>query len=181
MDRLTALLDHEEQGRPRPLGSALDLGTGSGIWGVELARRGWDVTGVDNVPHALERARDRIEEAGVDMRLVRADVTTMTPQEVGSDHRLLLDTGTFHGLARTERTRMGQQVSAVAAADATLFLLVWPRRRRPLIRGADRPEVESAFPGWTITDVVPSHFRVPAPLQWLLRPDEHWYRLRRTD
>jgi hypothetical protein len=49
-----------------------------------------------------------------------------------------------------------------------------------LIRGANRDEVEEAFPDWTITHVEPSQFRLPKPLQLLLRPDEHWYRLRRT-
>ena len=61
--------------------------------------------------------------------------------------------------------------------DATLLLLVWPPRRRPLIRGASRSEVAAAF--WTITDVEPSHFSLPKPMELLLRPDEQYYRLRR--
>jgi hypothetical protein len=43
----------------------------------------------------------------------------------------------------------------------------------------DRSEVEAAFPGWKVTDVTPSHFQLPKILDLLLRPDEHWYRLRR--
>jgi hypothetical protein len=39
--------------------------------------------------------------------------------------------------------------------------------------------VEAAFPGWKVTDIEPSHFHPPKPLELLLRPDEHWYRLRR--
>jgi hypothetical protein len=61
-----------------------------------------------------------------------------------------------------------------------VLLLVWPRRRRPLIRGAGRSEVEAAFPGWTVTHVERSHFSLPKPMELLLRPDEHWYRLRRA-
>jgi SAM-dependent methyltransferase len=179
VDRLSELLDREEKGRQRPYGPALDLGTGSGIWGIELAKRGWDVTGVDNVERALGRARERVRDAGVAMRLVKGDVTNLTGSGIDSGYRLLLDTGTFHGLRDAEREAMGRQVNAVAASDATLFLLVWPRLRRPLIRGADRGDVEAAFPDWTITDVVPSHFKVPAILERVLRPDEHWYRLRR--
>jgi hypothetical protein len=48
-----------------------------------------------------------------------------------------------------------------------------------LIRGADRSEVEAAFPGWDITDVEPSYFSLPKLLEMILRPDEKWYRLRR--
>lgn len=179
VDRFSELLDREEQGRQPPYGRALDLGTGSGIWGIELARRGWDVTGIDIVEHALERARKRVRDTGAAMRLVHGDVTDLTGSGVGSDYRLLLDTGTFHGLKDAERMAMGRNVTAIAASNATLLLLVWPRRRRPLIRGADRRHVQAAFPDWTITDVVPSHFKVPAILERILRPDEHWYRLRR--
>jgi hypothetical protein len=117
---------------------------------LELAKRGWQVTGIDFVEKALARGRERVRQAGVEMRVV-------------SD----------------QRAAMGRGVEAVAGLDATLLLLVWPKRRRPLIRGASRDEVEAAFPAWTITDVEPSHFRLPKPLEWVLRPDEPCYRLRR--
>jgi len=72
---LSKLLDAEERGREKPYGRALDLGTGSGIWAVELAKRGWNVTGVDLVDKALERADHRAREAGVSVRFLKADVT----------------------------------------------------------------------------------------------------------
>lgn len=179
VNTFSELLDREEEGQEPPYGPALDLGTGSGIWGIELAKRGWQVTGVDVVGKALDRARRRVQAAGVEMRLVHGDVTDLRSTDVGAGFQLILDTGTFHGLTRAERAAMGREVSEVAAPDATLLLLVWPPRRRPLIRGASRDEVESAFPAWKVTDVEPSHFRLPKPLELVMRPDEHWYRLRR--
>jgi SAM-dependent methyltransferase len=174
------LFAREESGRQPPYGRALDLGTGSGIWGIHLAKRGWQVTGVDLVERALRRARERIAKEGVDMRLVRGDVTNLRAAGVGSGYRLVLDTGTFHGLAPDERQAMGREVEAIAAPDATVYLIVWvPKRRGPLPRGASRAEVERAFPAWTITDVEPSYFKAPKPIELLLKPDEHWYRLRR--
>ena len=62
------MLDREADGGP-PHGRALDLGTG--IWGIELARRGWEVTGVNHVEKALRRAHERISEAGVKKQLLR--------------------------------------------------------------------------------------------------------------
>lgn len=179
VETFAMLLAQEEQDRERPFGTALDLGTGSAVWAVELARRGWQVTGIDRIERALSRGRARVRGAGVDVRLVHGDVTRLGDADVGSSYDLLLDTGTFHDLSEAERIAMGKEVTAVAAPEATLLLLVWPRRRRPLIRGADRDDVQDAFPDWAITDVVPSHFELPAILRPILRPDEHWYRLRR--
>ena len=102
---------------------------------------------MDIVDKALDRARERIEQEGVEMRLVHGDVTALRDAGLGEGFRLLLDTGTFHGLKSARHEAFGREVSAVAAPDATVLLLVWPRRRRPLIRGATRSEVETAFPG----------------------------------
>ena len=178
---LSELLDREEQGREPPYGRALDLGTGSGVWGVELVKRGWEVTGVDVVDKALERARDRVEQAGVSMRIVKADVTDLQTAGVGSGFRLLLDTGTFHGLTREQREAMGRAVSMAAAPGAALLMLAWaPKRRGPLPRGASRAEIEAAFPGWDVSDAGATGFRAPKPIEVLLKPEERWYRLQRS-
>lgn len=178
-DKISTLLDREESGRQPPYGLALDVGTGSGIWGIRLAQRGWQVTGIDIVGKALQRAQERVREAGVDMRLVQGDVTELRATDVGTGFRLVLDTGTFHGLTAAERAAMGREVSAVAAPDATVLLLAWvPKRRGPLPRGVSRSEIEAAFPGWDVTDVGESGFEAPKPVELLMKPDERWYRLR---
>ena len=112
--KLLELVAREENGHGPPYGSALDIGTGSGVWGTQLARRGWDVTGIDIVENALGRARQRAGEEGVEIRLVQGDVTALRESGVGSGFRLLLDTGTFHGLNDSQREAMGSEVSAVA-------------------------------------------------------------------
>lgn len=178
-DRLLSLVGREEQGVEPPYGRALDLGCGSAVWGVQLAQRGWQVTGVDNVAKALERAQDRIRAAAVQMDLLLGDVTRLRESDVGSGYRLVLDTGTFHGLNRQERVAMGREVTAVASGDATLLLDCFaPGRRGPLPQGCTRADVEEAFPVWEITDVVVADSD-PGPLARALRFDEVFYRLRR--
>jgi SAM-dependent methyltransferase len=179
-EKISEMFAREEGGREPPYGRALDIGTGSGIWGIELVKRGWEVTGIDIVDKALARGQERAREANIDMRFIQADVTALEQAGIDDSFRLVLDTGTFHDFNDAQRKAMGRGITAVASPEATVLLLVWPKRRRPLIRGANRDEVEEAFPGWTITHVEPSHFRLPKPLQLLLRPDEHWYRLRRA-
>ena len=113
------------------------------------------------------------------MRLVHGDVTALRAADIGSGFQLVLDTGTFHDLNTAQREAMGREIAALAAPNATVLLLVWPKRRRPLIRGASGSEIEAAFPGWKVISAEPSHFRLPKLLDIVLRPDEHWYRLRR--
>lgn len=63
-DQIAGLFAREEEGREPPYGKVLDLGCGSGIWAVKAPERGWQVTGVDFVPKALRRARERARDAG---------------------------------------------------------------------------------------------------------------------
>jgi SAM-dependent methyltransferase len=115
-ERISGLFEREEEGREPPFGPVLDLGCGSGIWAVGLARRGWRVTGVDFVPKALRRARRRARRAGVEMRLIEGDVTRLRDFDVGSGFPVLVDFGLFHDeLTDEQRKAMGREVSAVAA------------------------------------------------------------------
>jgi hypothetical protein len=179
-ETLLELVAREEAGRKAPYGRALDLGTGSAVWGVQLAKRGWQVTGVDIVEKALRRAGERVDETGAEMRLVRGDVTALRQSGVGSGFRLVLDTGTFHGLAEDQRLSMGREVSVIASPDATVLLDCFaPRPRGPLPRGASRADVEAAFPGWEVTDVVEADTE-PDALARFFKFDERFYRLRRS-
>lgn len=180
VNKFHELIDREENARSAPFGAALDLGTGSGIWGIELAKRGWEVTGLDIVETALERARESIRRSRVNMRTIKGDATALRDSGIDAGFRLVLDTGTFHDFDTARQQAMGREIDTIAAPDATVLLLVWPKRRRPLIRGATRREIEVAFPGWKITHVEASHFRLPKIMEMILRPDEHWYRLRRA-
>jgi SAM-dependent methyltransferase len=176
---LLGLFEREEQGREPPYGKALDLGCGSATWGVRLAARGWQVTGVDNVPTAVTRAKERIRANGVNMRVVVGDVTRLLKSAVGSDYDLVVDTGTFHGLTPAQRLDMGREVTTVTAQDATVILDCFsPRRRGPLPRGCTQADVEAAFPAWRVTDVIDADTD-PDPIARAFTFDEVFYRLRR--
>ncbi|WP_131739043.1 class I SAM-dependent methyltransferase [Actinomadura roseirufa] len=60
--------------RVAPGTRVLDLGCGPGTYTIPLARRGAEVTGVDLSAALLDRASKAASEAGVDVRLVRADM-----------------------------------------------------------------------------------------------------------
>ncbi|UCG42648.1 MAG: methyltransferase domain-containing protein [candidate division WOR-3 bacterium] len=57
-----------------PGSAVLDLCCGAGRYATELAGRGFRVTGVDRTSSYLDEARQRAEEAGLDLELVLADM-----------------------------------------------------------------------------------------------------------
>jgi len=178
VEKITEMFEREENGRTAPFGRALDIGCGSGVWGINLAKRGWQVTGVDIVDKALKRAQDRIkEEKGVELKLVKDDVTKLNSTETGIGFKFILDTGTFHGLKSAQRVAMGRAVNNIADNDATLLLLVWdPKWRGPLPSGASKEEIEKCFPEWKITHVEPAAVEQEA-IYKVLKANEQWYRL----
>lgn len=60
----------------RPGSSVLDIGCGTGRHSVELARRGYQVTGIDFSVGMLAVARQKAEQVGVNVEWIEADVTT---------------------------------------------------------------------------------------------------------
>lgn len=62
-----------------PPARVLDAGCGTGRVGIELARRGYDVVGVDLDPSMLARARTDAP----DIRWVEADLTTLEDHDLG--------------------------------------------------------------------------------------------------
>lgn len=157
-----------------PFGKALDIGCGTGAHAVELAQRGWDVTGIDLVPQAIRQATRRAAEAGVPVRFVVGDVTEMA-SVVGDGYRLLLDVGCFHALGPAGQAAYAQQATTLATPEAVLLLLAFTGgTRRPMPRGVSRDEVEAVFADWKLLDSEPAV--LPARLKGATA---QWFRLQR--
>lgn len=175
--KLAELFDREEAEHGGP-GKALDLGCGSGRYAAELATRGWAVTGVELIPQAVTRARRRIEELGLSVPIVKADVTRLGPDQLGAGYDFFLDVGCYHGLDPAQRLSMAQGVTSLAASGATLLMLAFSLAAlpRPFPRGSNRHELEDVFAGWVVTDVEPASTQgMPKPLR---KAAPNWYRLR---
>jgi len=168
-----ALLDREEAERSRPLGRALDLGCGRGQKTYELARRGWEAVGIDNIPRAIDAANRRGVSGAT---FVVGDVTDLAPADLGT-FDFFLDVGCFQGLSSEQRLAEGRGVSALAYPGVTLLMLAFqPTRIRSVVGGVSRADVEAAFPGWETLSVEPADTR---GLGWpLTKSAPQWYRLR---
>ena len=163
-DQLTRLLDREDAERGRPLGRALDVGCGRGRHTLELAARGWQVTGIDAVPHAIDQARRLPGSSGV--TFVYGDVTDLARSGVGSGFDFFLDIGCLHGLTDRQRDAAAAGITQVATQTATVLMMAFaPGHRGPLPRGVDLAGIERSFADWEIVDSERAAFPLPGPLK----------------
>lgn len=171
---LAPLLDVVESTREGRRGRALDLGCGRGLLTPLLAERGWDATGVDVVPAAIEAAK---EQGATGVQYLVGDVTQLESLDLGQ-FDLFLDVGCFQGFDDEQRRAEGRGVTALAAPGATLLVLAFgPSRFRSFVGGVSRDQVVAGFPEWELRDVR------PAPtegLGWPMnRTAPQWYRFER--
>ena len=163
-----------------PPGRALDVGCGTGRDAVYLAKRGWQVTAVDLVPRALEKARQRAGGEGVEVRWITGDAGDLGALGLEPGYTLLFDLGCLHGLPDPARAREVAALTELAAPQATLVLLAMRRGRRPVLpRGMEEEEIiDLAGGAWRLMETSqledPS---MPPPIRWA-RPTV--YRLIRT-
>ena len=160
-------------------GRALDVGCGTGRDAVYLAGRGWTVTGIDGVPRAINRARQRARQAGADVNFVVGDVTALASIGIGDGYDLVLDRGCFHGLSDDGRQRCAQGITAVASPKAQLLLNAFHPRSGGLgPRGISGEELDGYFQSdWELVATTPET-EVQLP-RWIGDARPTWYRFRR--
>lgn len=175
-----ALLDAAIADRVRP-GRALDLGCGQGVNAVHLARRGWDVVGIDFVPAAVEAARDRAARAGVALDLRVGDVLDHRP---GEPYDLVLDSGCLHHLPKRRVPEYRSRLDEWLAPGGHYVLVHFAHRPKALwvpngprhLRRADAIDLlaplELRADDETTYDVPLPMGRMRAGVYWFTRPTE---------
>jgi SAM-dependent methyltransferase len=108
-------------------GRALDLGCGTGTNVRYLAEHGWDATGVDAEPRAIERASAKVADAP-NARVVLGDVTAIQALGLVGPFDLVLDIGCFHSIERSRRDAYAAGVAAVTRPGSTLFVFAFAPR-----------------------------------------------------
>jgi SAM-dependent methyltransferase len=96
-DELVGLV---ESGRIRPC-RTIDLGCGAGANAIYLAQNGFEVTGVDYAVAAIDKARSRADEAGVEVAFILDDLTDL--RHVSGTFDFLVDYGVLDDLRLPQR------------------------------------------------------------------------------
>lgn len=147
----TSLKELVEGDRALAPRTALDLGCGTGDNSIYLAKHGWQVTGVDFVAKAVEKARAKASANRVDVNFARADVTRLSSEGVGSNFGLIVDNGCLHGISPEDRDAYVREVTAVVAPDGRLLLVEFVTGGSYGVPGIDPDEVKKRFAAdWTL-------------------------------
>ena len=154
-------------------GHALDLGCGEGEHAVALAKKGWQVTGVDFVRAAIENAKVAAPKSGV------ADITEFLIGDVARlaklklpEHDFAFDIGCFHLLNKTDQESYVTGVSLVLKRNAILLLYAFtPRKQGKREVGFNPAELEEKFSRFFILQEhnERNYWRFPANWYWFRR------------
>ena len=135
----------------------LDLGCGSGDNAIELARRGYRVLGMDVVPEALRRAREKAVQAGLTQPPEFLVGDALRLQESGVEAETVLDCALFHVFEDEERPAYVRGVEAVLSSGGRLHILSFSEMetREPGPRRLTRESIAGAFgKGWELEEAV---------------------------
>jgi SAM-dependent methyltransferase len=91
-----------------PPGKAITLGCGVGRETIYLAKKGFDVIGLDFSPTAIKQARRRAKAEGVEVPFIVDDLTDL--QHVRGTFDLVTDFGALNDMSQTARDHYMQNV-----------------------------------------------------------------------
>jgi SAM-dependent methyltransferase len=154
----------------------LDSGCGTGEHTLLLASRGMDVLGVDVSRTAVDRARQKAADRGLDADFQVGDVLAL--HHLGRSFATIIDSGVFHVFSDADRIRYVHSLASVIQQGGVLHLLAFseltPGERGP--RRVTQAELRAAFAdGWEIQRIEAAELEVrpdwsqEAPRCWLAR------------
>jgi SAM-dependent methyltransferase len=159
-------------GRPQPAfvrladegllrGRVLDAGCGTGEHALLAASRGADVVGVDISPHAIEQARGKARERGLEVRFEAADALNLG--QLGLSFDTVIDSGLFHVFEDDSRARYVGSLAAVTRPGGSCYLMCFSDRQPGDFgpRRVREDELLAAFSdGWTVASILAETFEI---------------------
>ena len=139
----------EEAGEIR--GAVLDAGCGTGENALFLAARGHDAWGIDAAPTAIEKAKAKAKQRGVEATFRVLDALRL--DRLGRTFDAVIDSGLFHTFDDVERTKWTRSLAAVLPAGGSYFMMCFSEREPGGYgpRRVTREEIRDTFAeGWRV-------------------------------
>lgn len=141
------------------VGSALDVGCGTGENALFLAERGHDVWGIDIAGVAIERAMVKAHARRLPVVFLVADA--LDPGAVARTFDTLIDCGCFHTLSDDDRSSYASSMRALTNPGSRLHLMCFSEEEPPGWgpRRVTQAELRSTFAdGWRFDRITAARF-----------------------
>ena len=106
------LLDFIERHKPA---RAIDIGCGTGTNVITLAKAGWQVTGVDFAPRAIQLAKQKLRSTATQADLYVSDATNL--KGIVGPYEFALDIGCFHSIQKDGKADYLKQLDRILAQN----------------------------------------------------------------
>jgi SAM-dependent methyltransferase len=135
----------------------LDAGCGTGENALHVASLGLPVLGVDVAETALEIARAKAADRGLEAEFATADGLHL--ERLGRKFETVLDCGLFHTFDRDERPGYVASLASVTEHDGTLYVLCFSDEGPDIgPHPVSQEELRAAFKpsaGWNVVAIEP--------------------------
>jgi len=108
-------------------GRALDAGCGTGTNVITLAKSGWQVTGVDFAPRAIQIAKKKAKQNRVEVDIRQDDVTRL--DSLSDRFDLILDIGCFHSLSLKDHSKYIANIDRLLSSNGTYLVYLFFKDR----------------------------------------------------
>jgi SAM-dependent methyltransferase len=138
----------------RLTGRVLDVGCGTGEHTLLAAGLGLEAVGIDAAPTAIDLARRKASERGLEARFVLGDALDLP--RLGTTFNTVLDCGLFHVFTDEERPRFVESLSAVVSEGGHYFMLCFNEHQPGELgpRRVTQGEIRSSFAtGWQVESI----------------------------
>ena len=135
----------------------------SSIW----QPRGHEAWGLDFVPVAIERAKAKAAQRGIDANFIVGNALEL--KKLGRKFDTVIDCGLFHTFADEERPAFIKGLADVLVPGGSLYILCFsneePGTEGP--RRISQQEIRDAFhDGWTVQRIEPTQIRLDSTTGW---------------
>ncbi len=141
-------------------GKLLELGCGAGNMGLWLAEKGYEVTGIDIAPTAIQWAKEKAAEAGYDAKFIVGSVLDL--HDFTDDSMdIIIDSKCFHCIIGEDRKTFLKEAARVLKKGGYLLIdsMCLPVKSDH-IKGFD-PETGNT----TVNGIITRHFADPEQLK----------------